>query len=238
VAANSILQVGGQLYGTAVVRGQESALFDIDGGTGAGSTLFNFTGWSEGGAAAAQLAYLNGSLYGAVQVWRNYQVGGLFSYDLSTGAEKVIYRFHPKAEGAQPSAGIVLCNGIIYGMNNYYGPAGQGAAFSYDPATGVEKTLYAFQGGTDSARPFSAPLCLNNLLYATAGGGGANNFGTAFQIDPATGKETILHSFTGTDGAQPIGGLVAINNALYGNTREVASGGGFLLTGTIFRLTP
>jgi uncharacterized repeat protein (TIGR03803 family) len=72
-------------------------------------------------------------------------------------------------------------------------------------------------------------------LYGTTFQGGASAYGTVFQLD-ATGKETVLYSFTGgADGAYPYAGLVrdAAGN-LYGTT----SAGGAFGGGTVFKLTP
>ena len=70
-------------------------------------------------------------------------------------------------------------------------------------------------------------------------GGGAYNYGTVFELTPATGggwTEKMLHNFAnGTDGYHPHGGLIfdAAGN-LYGTT----SVGGAYSYGTVFELTP
>jgi uncharacterized repeat protein (TIGR03803 family) len=68
-------------------------------------------------------------------------------------------------------------------------------------------------------------------LYGTTGGGGFSN-GVVFKLD-TTGKETVLHRFSGTDGRFPSGGLVrdAAGN-LYGTT----SSGGAFGWGSVFKL--
>src|ERR1700686_2377247 len=92
--------------------------------------------------------------------------------------------------------------------------------------------LHAFTGLSDGAFP-SASLVRDNAgnLYGTAAGGGAYGNGVVFKLG-ATGKETVLHSFTGgKDGADPEAGLVRdVAGNLYGTTRTggvSGSGGGF-----------
>ncbi|MGH9500743.1 MAG: choice-of-anchor tandem repeat GloVer-containing protein [Terriglobales bacterium] len=70
--------------------------------------------------------------------------------------------------------------------------------------------LYQFTGGADGLQPLSGLLVdSNGNVYGTTGGGGSANLGTVFRVSP-TGKETVLHSFTGApDGAYPQSGLVA-----------------------------
>jgi uncharacterized repeat protein (TIGR03803 family) len=110
------------------------------------------------------------------------------------------------------------------------------------------QVLYRFLGGTDGACPYGVLVrdAAGNL-YGTTYQGGINNNGTVFELD-ATGKKTLLHSFTGgpdrgssfSDGANTYSGLVLDSaGTLYGTT---AYGGSFNLfcsvgCGTIFSLT-
>jgi uncharacterized repeat protein (TIGR03803 family) len=109
--------------------------------------------------------------------------------------------------------------------------------FKLDPRSGVETQLYSFTGAADGAAPDGALLAYKRVFYGTTYGGGANGSGagapgTVFEFDPATGVETVLHSFAGPDGSHPFGGLVAIGEFLYGTT----SSGGATSNGTIFRI--
>src|SRR5271166_5029576 len=87
----------------------------------------------------------------------------------------------------------------------------------------TETVLYSFQGGTDGAIPL-AGLVMDAQVnrYGTTYQGGTSKMGTVFKVD-ATGKETVLYSFTGTggDGANPYGGLVLdAQGNLYGTTYQ------------------
>src|ERR1700683_2272529 len=70
-------------------------------------------------------------------------------------------------------------------------------------------TLYSFQGGTDGANSFSALVrdAAGNLYGTTQAGGNTRDGGTVFKVD-TTGKETVLHAFTGypSDGENPYAG--------------------------------
>jgi uncharacterized repeat protein (TIGR03803 family) len=80
-------------------------------------------------------------------------------------------------------------------------------------------------------------------LYGTTLSGGANGFGTAFELTPGPGgawTEKVLHSFgaTGTDGIFPQAGLIFDTTGnLYGTTAQ-GGDGSFGLGGTVFELTP
>ncbi len=59
-----------------------------------------------------------------------------------------------------------------------------------------------------------------------------------FSLNPATGAEKVLHSFTGanggSDGAVPIAALVSLGGKLYGTTQLGSTNYG----GTVFSINP
>ena len=75
-----------------------------------------------------------------------------------------------------------------------------------------------------------------NLYGATAAGGDLN-LGTVFKLDK-TGKETVLHTFTGgADGAQPAAGVIRDKAGnLYGTTAFGGTCPHFDGCGTVFKL--
>jgi uncharacterized repeat protein (TIGR03803 family) len=87
-------------------------------------------------------------------------------------------------------------------------------------------TLYNFTGSTDGGYPYAGVIQdeAGNLYGTTGAGGnlscqlGGNGCGVVFKLD-TTGKETVLHSFSGKDGAYPYGTLVRDEAGnLYGTT--------------------
>ncbi|MFZ0573137.1 MAG: choice-of-anchor tandem repeat GloVer-containing protein, partial [Candidatus Cybelea sp.] len=83
--------------------------------------------------------------------------------------------------------------------------------------------------------PYAGLINVNGTLYGTTyEGGGANGGGTVFAIT-TSGKETLLHSFTGSgDGEYPIAGLIDVGGTLYGTTPAGGANDG----GTVFALSP
>ena len=82
-------------------------------------------------------------------------------------------------------------------------------------------------------------------LYGTTYFGGTfqgcnGSCGIVFKLD-TTGKETVLHNFTGgTDGAFPFAGVVLdSHNDLYGTASEGGTGCyGSATCGVVFKITP
>jgi uncharacterized repeat protein (TIGR03803 family) len=98
--------------------------------------------------------------------------------------------------------------------------------------------LYNFAGGNDGENPTSLMRNAKGDFYGVTSSGGSgpcdSGCGTVFKLD-ATGKETVLHTFTGPDGQFPVGRLVQDKAGnLYGTTAE----GGASSVGTAFKLTP
>ena len=104
----------------------------------------------------------------------------------------------------------------------------------------TEKILANFSGTPDGDEPYAGVVFDSaGNLYGTTHYGGANSFGSVFQLTPGTaGKWTknILFSFTGgNDGGEPYGDLIVdASGAVYG-TAEL---GGTLGHGVVFKVTP
>jgi uncharacterized repeat protein (TIGR03803 family) len=107
-------------------------------------------------------------------------------------------------------------------------------------ANGKETVLHQFNGG-DGANPYaSVVLDSSGNIYGTTQVGGRNGgncsysgCGVVFKLG-TSGKETVLHAFTGgADGASPVSGVV-LDGA--GDLYGTAGGGG--CCGVVFKLTP
>lgn len=140
--------------------------------------------------------------------------------------------------GANPHY-VYLVQGVdgnLYGTT--YVSTGSGGTVFKITTKGALSTLYTFcpdgEPCLDGAQPEAGlVLATDGNFYGTTMNGGANNFGTVYQITSA-GKRTTLHSFDSTDGAEPEVGLIqATNGELFGTT----SIGGSSDVGTIFDIT-
>ncbi|HTT82137.1 MAG TPA: choice-of-anchor tandem repeat GloVer-containing protein [Rhizomicrobium sp.] len=71
----------------------------------------------------------------------------------------------------------------------------------------------------DGATAEDGPIEVNGQLFGTTLFGGTDSSGVIFQLDPATGAETVLYSFKGgKDGWQPQAGLVYRGGQFFGTT--------------------
>jgi len=78
----------------------------------------------------------------------------------------------------------------------------------------------------------------NGRFYGTASGGGANDLGTIFEFDSATGGITLKASFTGAGSGNGTGPTASLTSAGNGKFYGTASGGGANNLGSIFEFDP
>jgi uncharacterized repeat protein (TIGR03803 family) len=254
----------GNLYGTSRGAGN-GAVFKIDT-AGKETILYNFSGGSDGcDPGSGVILDSVGNLYGVTFYggggFGNSGYGVVFELDTS-GNETVLHTF-VGSDGANPDSGLLFDSaGNLYGgtanggSSDECGFSGCGTLFKLTPQSGggwTEAVLYSFcslTNCTDGEESGGGPLAMDTAgnLYGTTVFGGAyrncngDGCGVAFELH-TTGKETVLHSFTGgADGALPVAGLaIDSNNNLYGTTEE----GGDLKCepkyggcGVVFKISP
>jgi uncharacterized repeat protein (TIGR03803 family) len=263
---DSVIQdAAGTLYGTTTYGGSfgQGAVFKVDQ-KGNETVLYSFSGGDKsfGYNPNALILDQQGNLYGTAMF--GGQAGGCFGggcgivFQLDPARKQtLLYTFKGGTDGGYPSGPIVRdAAGNLYGETAYggdlscYSPYGCGTVFKLDPA-GKKTVLHIFTGtGGDGEHPWSGVVrdSAGNLYGATVEGGtgpnctsAENGCGTIYKVDK-TGKETILHSFTGS-GADypPIYAALALDKKgnIYGTTPDSgiqncgASG-----CGAIFMLDP
>jgi uncharacterized repeat protein (TIGR03803 family) len=242
--AGVIRDAAGNLYGTTADGGPyySGTVFKLDT-TGKETVLYTFTG-GQGGTdgflpAGALIRDAAGNLYGTTQLGGNYSFGTVFKVD-PTGTETVLYRFRGGYSGDQPAGGVIMDReGNLYGTTEGGGYYFDGTVFKLNPV-GNKTVLYHFGSGEDGTLPVAGVIAdTAGNLYGTTAYGGTFNLGTVFKLDK-TGKETVLHNFTGgADGALPVAGLLrdAAGNlygtAYFGGDCSVDGG-----CGVVFKIAP
>jgi uncharacterized repeat protein (TIGR03803 family) len=166
-------------------------------------------------------------------------VGVVFKLD-STGKETILHSFiggPGTTDGVGPSGGLVRdFAGNLYGTTGNGGTSYGGVVFKLDPA-GKETILHDFAGPpADSSGPNGLVRDLAGNLYGTTTGGSGADYGVVFKVEPS-GKETILHRFTGmpSDGSFPSARpLRDFAGNLYGTTDSGGTSG----WGVVYKIDP
>jgi len=185
------------------------------------STLYNFTGGSDGGRPYGRLIFdQSGNLYGTA-ISGGINNNGVV-YELSPAVsggwtQTVLYSFLGGSDGSAPEGALVFDSlGNLYGGTYAGGTHNLGTIFELSPASGgdwTEKVLYNFAGGTDGANSNgSLVFDAAGSLYGTTVLGGINGIGTVFQLSPATGgtwTEVVLFTCSQAVGGEPHGDVVS-----------------------------
>jgi uncharacterized repeat protein (TIGR03803 family) len=197
----------------------------------------------------------HGNLYGTTQ----YGGTGTCSigeecgtaFELSPSAigwtETILHEFGSNAtDGWRPYVGLVMDkSGNLYGTTGDGGAYGDfGTVFELSPGPGgkwKEKILHSFGKGNDGVQP-DGTLIFDSAgnLYGTTQVGGANGWGTVFEVFQKPGGgwgESVLHSFAndGKDGYYPLGSVVFDSAGnIYGTTWE----GGAHGLGSVYEVAP
>jgi uncharacterized repeat protein (TIGR03803 family) len=243
-----IIAIGSMIYGTTSAGGGSSCgcgtVYSFDTSTNVERVLYRFAGVPDGKSPNGPVA-LNGKLFGTTQGGGSPHCGGgcgtIFSVDMRSGEEVVLYQFKGENDGYEPRSPLVTSDGFLYGTAAFGGTAG-GTVFVFNPVTRRERTIYGFKTGSDGEIPEGALLDEAGKLYGitalggdTNCGGSAIGCGTVFMVDPRTDREQIVHAFEGgTDGIYPAAGLSEMNGKLYGTT---GFGGDPWSRGTIFAVS-
>lgn len=219
------------------------------------TTLYNFTGGSDGADPAAGLTMdAAGNLYGTAALGGN--TGGspcdvdgcgiVFKLEHKGSGRFLVplYAFSGP-DGYVPQARVTFGpDRNLYGTTTYGGQSNAGVVFRLQPPGTACKTalcpwtetvLYSFSGGSDGANPTSGDLAFDRAgnIYGTTpyGGDPICKCGVVYKLSPSNGgwTDTVLHTFheQNGEGQEPYAGVVfdPVGN-LYGTTFAGGVGGG------------
>ncbi len=181
-------------------------LFSFNPKTNAQTVLVNFN--DTNGAHpiyGALIQDTNGLLYGTTTLGGTSNYGVLFSYNIKTGKDSVLYNFGYSYGGQQYGNMISDTNGFFYGMTNTGGLHGYGTLFRYEPANGKDTDLFNFSTPSGISPQGNLYIGSNGLLYGMTHEGGTYAEGTFLSYNLNTNKDSVLLNFNDTIGAYPFG---------------------------------
>jgi uncharacterized repeat protein (TIGR03803 family) len=241
--ATLIRDNAGNFYGTTSTGGYYNPICSYPGcgviykldTAGNETPLYTFAGTPDGQSPVAGVVVdPAGNFYGTTAYGGNNGYGTVYMLN-AAGSEKILRSFTGGTDGGIPNGGLVRDkDGNLYGTTFTGGSGGLGTVFKLS-AAGVFSTIFTFPDTAHGSHP-NATLTLDTTgdIYGTTQYGGASNHGIVFSLEPGSGAETVLYSFSGMpDGAYPQAQLVFKGTDLYGTTTE----GGASNNGTVFKLT-
>jgi len=223
-----LMDSSGNLFGTTYSGGTGGygTVFELvnSSGTYAETVLYSFADKPDGAYPKAGLIMdSSGNLFGTTYFGGTYNFGAVFELVKSSGTytETVLYSFAANADGAYPQAGLLMDTaGNLYGTTSQGGPGsanGLGTVFELVNSSGTygEKLIFSFGSATNCAGPDgSTPqseliMDASGNLYGTTAQGGANGYGTVFEIAqlPSQTVATTMTFSSSPNPAQTDGGL-------------------------------
>ena len=185
-----------------------------------------------------------GNFYGTTQFGGSSNRGIVFELD-AKGNETVLYTFTGGTDGGIPIGRVMRDSaGNLYGITSLGGDPTCSCGTVYKlTKSGTLKVLHSFKGGKDGAQNEAQPelglVMVSGELYGPASFGGVSGCdgnlgcGVLFKVTQS-GKETVLHRFTGqAEGAFPQDLISDQAGNIYG-----ATGGSYMQgnAGTLFKL--
>lgn len=239
----------GNLYGTSVQGGifGGGTVFQVTP-AGVHTVLYDFTGGADGGEPYKGVTLdAQGNLYGtAVTGGGGSCEGGCgVVYKLSNSGgswnQTVIHTF-TGSDGSGPGSPVAIDkNGDVFGTTPTGGANGIGVVYQLREDAGAWKfrVIHTFTGGDDGGGGSASRLLIDAAgnLFGVCTVGGANGFGTVFEMSQHQGQWqlTTLYAFKDSpDGALPYGGLVADKGGNFYGTTYYAGASDL---GTIYQLT-
>lgn len=203
---------------------------------------FNFSdGSSPNGGLVRESA---GNFYGTTQFGGKSNRGIVFKLD-AKGQQTILYTFTGASDGGIPIGRLLRDTpGNLYGITSLGGDRTCSCGTVFKLAkNGSLKVLHSFKGGKDGAQNEGQPelglVMANGDLYGSASFGGVSGCdgslgcGVIFKV-AQSGKETVLHRFTGqADGAFPQDLTIDQAGNIYGATGGSYKPGN---AGTLFQL--
>jgi len=228
----------GVLYGTTWAGGCAGTNCENLDGNGCGTifslgtdgsgyqVLWTFACGGGDEAAALPNAHLisDGSrLYGTTQTGGAFDGGTVFSIETSGSGLTILHSFNAftTAEGKQPSGGLVLDAGKLYGTTAFGGQTDSGTVFSIR-TDGSDFTILHDFIGSDGTLSFSSPILAGGRLFGATMHGGDYDQGGIFSLGTDGADYQVLRSFDGVDGASAYEGVILAGDTLFGVT--VANG--------------
>src|SRR5579862_4266790 len=189
----ALINVKGVLYGTTEAGGSAcrssggcGTVFAITT-SGAERVLYSFKGYpGDGRQPQGSLTNVKGMLYGTTYYGGANSVPGGTVFAVSTSGkakETVLHNFGSSGDGAEPAAGLINVNGMLYGTTLTGGANGYGTVFAIT-TSGAERVLHNFGSQNDGEYPYAPLLDVSGMLYGTTTAGGEYGRGTVFSLSP------------------------------------------------------
>jgi uncharacterized repeat protein (TIGR03803 family) len=186
----------GFFYGTTSGggSGDNGTIFKISS-AGTLTTLYRFSGGSDGSEPQAQLVQVNATNFLGTTFSSSSGNGVLFRLNIGVTLTNVtsLHGFSGGVDGANPAANLILANdGFYYGTTSAGGSGDNGTIFRTS-ATGGFTNLYVFTGLADGGESDASLVQgSDNNFYGTCSAGGTADNGNVFKFVLSSASSNTL----------------------------------------------
>jgi len=182
---------------------------------------------SDGANPSAGLMLSGETLYGTARYGGSSGWGTVFAINTDGSVFATAYSFTGGSDGANPTATLILSNGILFGTASAGGSSGHGTVFAVNTNGSSFTNLHNFTApvsdsfglytNSDGAYPLADLILSGNTLYGSANAGGHSGQGAIFAVNINGSGFATLHSFSsGSSAAYSSAGLILSGNTMYG----------------------
>ncbi|HEX3667249.1 MAG TPA: choice-of-anchor tandem repeat GloVer-containing protein [Rhizomicrobium sp.] len=209
--------------------------------------IHNFTNGSDGGVPPYTLVLDNkGRLVGTANEGGSNGAGVVFRMAHRKNGWSLSPLYNFSGDDGQPGWGVTLYQGGIYSIASYsevmHGPCGSALQINKAHKQRQSVLMHTFVQGEDGCPTGNMVLDKAGNAYGVTQNGGADGWGSIYELAPSNGTwtETILYTFQGgSDGGAPYSGMVFDKAGnLYGTASAAGSAGCGQGCGTVFELSP
>jgi uncharacterized repeat protein (TIGR03803 family) len=247
----SLLLTGVGLCGTTSRGGigGGGTVFRLDTDGSGFTVLHNFTN-SDGSTPSAELLLSSNTLYGTTSGGGSGGDGTVFKVNTDGSGFATLYSFtasgydlssegYTNSDGAQPSAGLLLFGGVLYGTTQTGGTGGAGTLFAIDTDGTGFANLYSFSApaynsdlncytNLEGANPCGGLVLGGATVYTALCNGGPAGEGALFALDLVATTPSLTIQFNGNapviSWPSSATGFVLQQNAGLGTTNWTTSG--------------
>jgi uncharacterized repeat protein (TIGR03803 family) len=234
--ANVTLDANGNLYGTASAGGANSlgTVWELAKGSSTITVLASFNGTNGAEPVGGVTFDTNGNLFGTSLSGGADGRGTVWELAKGGGTINSLPSFI-NTNGSNPSAGVTFdANGNLYGTTQVGGSANQGTVWELAKGSGTITALASFDVINGAAPGAGVTFDANGNLYGTAQVGGADGYGTVWELAKGSDALTVLAPLSFSTGTYTVS---SVTLDAHGNLYGTAPYGGAYESGTVWELS-
>jgi uncharacterized repeat protein (TIGR03803 family) len=209
-------------------------VWELAKGSGTITPLASFNGTNGGQPVGGVTFDANGNLYGTALSGGANGKGTVWELAKGSGTITPLASFNNN-NGTSPAGGVTFdAHGNLYGTAAVGGSDNQGTVWELAKGSGTITALASFNVTNGAEPQTGATIDASGNLYGTAQVGGANGYGTVWELTKGSNTITALAPFDFTSGTYSVSTVTLDAN---GNLYGTAPYGGAYESGTVWELS-